>query len=64
MSAIIKKTDLLTTDEAAEMVGVKPGTLVNWRCTKKENIPYIKIGSKVFYKEKDILDWVDQKRVA
>jgi excisionase family DNA binding protein len=54
----------LTTFEAAEIIGVKPQTLISWRCTKKESIPYYKIGRKVFYKKQDILEWVEQKRVA
>lgn len=60
---IINK-DRLTTEEAAEIIGVKPKTLVSWRCTKKEDIPYYKIGWKVFYKESDLLMWFEKNRVA
>lgn len=56
--------DFINTEQAAAIAMVEPSTLVNWRCTKKEKIPYFKIGRKVFYKRQDILDWRDQKRVA
>lgn len=56
--------DRLTTNEAAEMIGVKPQTLVSWRCTRREEIPYYKIGRMVFYKKTDIDIWLEQKRVA
>ncbi len=33
------------------------GTLAVWRCTKRENIPYLKIGSKVRYIRPGIEKW-------
>jgi excisionase family DNA binding protein len=61
---IINSSDRMTTFEAAKIIGVKPQTLISWRCTKKESVPYYKIGRKVFYKKQDILEWVEQRRVA
>lgn len=61
---INSKPKQLTPDEAAIIVGVSKQTLAAWRCTKKENIPYYKIGGKVFYSEQDLLEWVENKRVA
>ena len=40
---------LLSRNEAAKILGVKMETLASWACTKKYEIPYVKIGSKVFY---------------
>ncbi|MDV6347523.1 helix-turn-helix domain-containing protein [Nitrosomonas sp. Is35] len=61
---ITKETKLLTPAEAAERIGVKEPTLRNWRCTKIQNIPYLKVGGKVFYAEQDLIDFLNRKRVA
>jgi excisionase family DNA binding protein len=45
---------LLTTEQAAEILGIKPTTLENWRCTKRVSIPYIRIGRTVRYRLIDI----------
>ena len=61
---INSKPKQLTSDEAAAIVGVSKQTMAAWRCTKKETIPYYKIGGKVFYREADLLEWLESKRVA
>ena len=63
MNKIIN-TDRINTDEAAAMIGVKPATLINWRCTKKQTVPYYKMGGRVFYKKTDIDEWVESKKVS
>lgn len=53
LSKIIKSgenTEEVNPTMAAQIIGVKVNTLVSWRCTKKEIIPFYKIGSKVRYK--------------
>ena len=49
---------------AAQIIGVKINTLASWRCTKKEAIPFYKIGSKVRYKISDLIAWKESKRVS
>ena len=49
---------------AAQIIGVKVNTLASWRCTKKETIPFYKIGSKVRYKISDLTAWKESKRVS
>ena len=59
IAAIVKpKPDLLTTDEAAAYLGVKPGTLEVWRCVKRHRIPYLKIGRLVKYRRVDLDVWL------
>jgi len=56
--------DLLTTDEAAEMLGLAKITLALWRRQKK-GPPYIKIeGTTVRYKLKDLTKWLEKSRVT
>ena len=43
---------LLTREEAAEYLGIKPGTLSVWACTGRYPIPVIKVGRAVRYDRK------------
>lgn len=46
----------LNTKQAAEYIGVTPGTLQVWRCNRVGHQPkYYKVGTKVWY-SKQILD--------
>ncbi|MHC8382650.1 helix-turn-helix domain-containing protein [Pseudomonas sp. LB3P14] len=53
----------LNNDEAAPYIGVTPGTLEVWRCTKRYPIPYLKIGSKVYYWKKDLDAFLESRTV-
>ena len=60
-----KPDDLLTQDEAATELGVKPNTLANWRCTKRTVIPYVKIGKRAIrYRWADVQAYLSSCRVA
>ena len=52
---------LLSDPEAAELLCVTPQTLAVWRCKKRYNLPYIKVGRKVRYREADLLDWLESR---
>jgi excisionase family DNA binding protein len=56
-------TRLLNTDEAAALVGAKPSTLSIWRCTKRHNIPFVRVGRLVRYREQDVLGWLERNTV-
>ena len=43
----VDKPRLLDTPETAEVLGVSPDTLAIWRCTKRYDLPYIKVGGSV-----------------
>lgn len=58
-----RSSKLLTTDQAAELVGAKPQTLSIWRCSGRQHIPYVRIGRLVRYREQDVLDWIDKNVV-
>jgi hypothetical protein len=45
---------LLTEAEAAELLRLRPATLRRWRWARK-NLPYVKIGGAVRYREIDLL---------
>jgi excisionase family DNA binding protein len=59
---ITKETNSLLTDaEAAAYIGVSPGTLTVWRCTGRYNLPYIKVGRLVRYRQSDIDAWLAKR---
>jgi excisionase family DNA binding protein len=49
-----KQPDTLTTQEAAEYLGVSAQTLSIWRCTKRYPLTYIKVGRLVRYRQRDL----------
>ena len=53
-------TKLLTSEEVSEILGVHTHTLAVWRCTGRYNLPYIKTGRLVRYKETDVLAFIDR----
>ena len=54
---------LLNTKEAAEKLGLSPGTLEVWRCLGK-GPRYIKIGRRVGYDLKDLDAYVESCKVV
>jgi len=46
--------ELLKVGKAAEILGVEPGTLDVWRCTKRYPLKYVKIGRSVRYRRGDL----------
>jgi excisionase family DNA binding protein len=50
---------LLTEAEAAPLLRVSRGTLRIWRCTKRYPLRFVKIGSKVFYREEDLQKFIE-----
>ena len=55
---------LLTTEEVAEMTGLSPETIAQWRWLKKE-IPFVRLGKKcVRYRQSDIDAWLAKRLVS
>lgn len=47
--------DKLTSKQAAEYIGVTPGTLEVWRCNRvRHQPPYYKVGRKVWYSKPEL----------
>ena len=57
-------TKLLTTDDVAEITGLSPETLAQWRWLRKE-IPFVRLGKKcVRYRQSDIDAWLAKRLVS
>ena len=56
--------DLLTEAEAADFLGLAPGTLSVWRSTGRYALPFVKIGARVRYKRGALQSWVESRERA
>ena len=55
----------MTTVEAAEYLGVRAQTLAVWRCAKRyPELPYIKVGQHVRYRQSDLDKWLESRTVG
>ena len=55
---------LFSNEEAAAHIGVNPRTLEVWRCTKRHQIPFIKVGRLVRYRREDLDRWLASRTVG
>lgn len=54
---------MMTTDEAAEYLGTTRPTLETWRCTKRVDLPYCKVGHAVRYRLSDLDAFIESRMV-
>ena len=59
-----KRDERLSHLQAAEFLGIKPHTLACWRSSKRHEIPFAKIGSKIFYRVSDLEAFIDRRTVG
>ena len=52
-------TKLLTPQQIAEILGVKPSTIYQW--THQWYIPHVKLGRLVRFKEAEVTSWIDKR---
>ena len=52
---------LMTPEQVAEYLGLEVETLNVWRCTKRYNLPYTKIGRLVRYRAEDVEAFVTSR---
>ena len=53
--------NLISTKEAAAMLGVSPLTLEVWKARKY--IPFIRLGRRTLYDPRDLAAWVEKNKV-
>ena len=64
MSTAIASPGLLTEDQAAEYIGVTPGTLSVWRSTGRYALPFVKCGRLVRYRMSDLDAFLERRTVT
>ena len=52
---------LLTKEEVSGILGITVGTLAVWRATKRYNLPYVKSGRLIRYREEDVQAFIDSR---
>lgn len=50
--------------QAAHALGIKPQTLAVWACTKRYDLPYIKVGRRALYLSADLDAFIERNRVG
>jgi Helix-turn-helix domain len=45
---------LMTPEQAAEYIGMKPTTLAVWRCTNRVRLAWVKVGGRPRYRQQDL----------
>jgi predicted DNA-binding transcriptional regulator AlpA len=55
--------ELLTEQQTAELLGLQPITLCNWRSQRRGPAP-VKIGRKSFYRRETIMNWIASREGA
>lgn len=48
------QSDLFTREQAAQYLGVTARTLAVWACTKRYNLPFVKVGRLAKYRKADL----------
>jgi excisionase family DNA binding protein len=56
-----KFSDKLNRKKAADYLGVTEGTLAVWACTGRYELPFIKVGRKVFYRQRDLDTFLESR---
>jgi hypothetical protein len=52
------QSPLLCRKDAARYLGIATQTLASWACSRKINLPFVKIGCKVLYRKSDLDDFI------
>ncbi|MCX7102762.1 MAG: helix-turn-helix domain-containing protein [Methylobacter sp.] len=50
---------IINTEQASVLLCTAKSTLIKWRSTGENNIPYIKIGRNVRYRVSDLRKWIE-----
>lgn len=55
---------LLTREEAAEFLRVKPQTLAMWHSTKRYSLPVVKVGRLAMYRLTDLEQFIESRTIG
>lgn len=60
---VAARSNLMTPQEAAAMLGVTEGTLQVWASTRRYPLAFVKIGRKRMYREEDLHAFIDSRTI-
>jgi excisionase family DNA binding protein len=58
---MLQQAKLLTPDNVSDILGVTVHTLAVWRSTGRYNLPYVKSGRLVRYRESDVHSFIEKR---
>jgi excisionase family DNA binding protein len=64
MSSLSLTNALLTREQAAEFLGLRPQTLAVWASTRRYALPMVKVGSLVRYRRSDLERFLESRTVG
>ena len=64
MPATLLPAALVSPEQAAEFLGTTTGTLAVWRCNRRYDLPYVKVGKSVRYRQSDLERFVQSRTVS
>ncbi len=51
----------MTSHDVSKILGVSVGTLAVWRTTKRYNLPYVKSGRLIRYRQEDVQAFIESR---
>lgn len=54
----LHSSDLLTPEQAAQLLGLSLKTLATWRSTGRHALPFIRCGARIRYRRSDLAAWL------
>lgn len=64
IKTILEADPKFNSDEAAQYLGLSPGTLPVWRCNGRHAIPFIRVGRAIRYRKSDLDRWLESRTVG
>lgn len=58
----LSPSDLLTPDQVAATLGLSHRTLAAWRSSRRSELPWLKVGSRIRYRRQDVAAWLESRR--
>ncbi|MDG9875610.1 helix-turn-helix domain-containing protein [Pseudomonas juntendi] len=54
----VSPADLLTPEQAAQLLGLSVKTLATWRSTGRHALPFIRCGARIRYQRTELFAWL------
>ncbi|MGA2061053.1 MAG: helix-turn-helix domain-containing protein [Thermoguttaceae bacterium] len=64
MSTATLASPLVDEKQASEILGLAPGTLSVWRCTKRYDLPFVKVGRSIRYRISDLERFLESRTIG
>lgn len=61
MESVATDEQLLTPEQVAKQLVIEETTLAVWRSTKRQPLPFVKLGSLVRYRRQDVHDFISSR---